>query len=63
VRQAEADTRLVDTNVFLSFLLAYALIGRADYLVTGDGDLLTLGQVETLKIVTSAKFVRAVSGV
>ncbi len=28
------------------YLLAYALVGEADYLVTGDNDLLVLGQVE-----------------
>ena len=39
------------------YLLAYALVGRADYLVTGDKDLLTLaGQVSGLKILTPAHF-------
>lgn len=38
------------------YLLAYALIGRADYLVTGDDGLLVLGQVEEVKIVTPADF-------
>lgn len=38
------------------YLLAYALVGAADYLVTGDNDLLSLGQVEDLQIVTPALF-------
>lgn len=32
-------------------LLAYALVGRVDYLVTGDDDLLSLKEVGGLKIV------------
>ncbi|HMT22141.1 MAG TPA: putative toxin-antitoxin system toxin component, PIN family [Promineifilum sp.] len=40
------------------YLLAYALIARADYLVTGDKDLLSLqGQIADLEIVTPAQFV------
>jgi uncharacterized protein len=38
------------------YLLAYALVGQADYLVTGDKDLLVLGQVEDTKIVTARDF-------
>ncbi len=39
------------------YLLAYALIARADYLVTGDKDLLSLrGQIAGLEIVTPAQF-------
>jgi uncharacterized protein len=38
------------------YLLAYALVGRADYLVTGDKDLLVLGQVEQTRIVTARDF-------
>ena len=36
------------------YLLAYALVGRADYLVTGDRDLLVLGTVGRLSIITAA---------
>jgi predicted nucleic acid-binding protein len=40
------------------YLLAYAQVGAADYLVTGDKDLLALrGQVPGLGIVTPAQFV------
>ena len=39
------------------YLLAYALIGEADYLVTGDEDLLVLEQVGDLRIVSSRSFV------
>lgn len=39
------------------YILAYALVGAADYLVTGDKDLLTLqGQITGLAIVTPAQF-------
>lgn len=40
------------------YLLACALLGRADYLVTGDGDLLTLGEVGGVKIVSPADFLK-----
>jgi putative PIN family toxin of toxin-antitoxin system len=40
------------------YLLAYALVGAADYLVTGDKDLLALqGQITGLEIVTPSQFV------
>jgi uncharacterized protein len=39
------------------FLLAYALVGQADYLVTGDQDLLELGSVDAMRIVTPAGFI------
>ncbi len=38
------------------YLLAYALLGRADYLVTGDDDLLVLGEIEGVKIMPPAEF-------
>jgi uncharacterized protein len=38
------------------YLLTYALVGQADYLVTGDRDLLVLGQVEATRIVTVREF-------
>lgn len=44
------------------YLLAYALVGRADYLVTGGDDLLELGEVDGVRIVTPAGF-RDVLGV
>ncbi len=40
------------------YLLAHAVLGRADYLVTGDRDLLVLGQVEDVFIVTPREFLR-----
>src|SRR3990172_7467422 len=40
------------------YLLAYALVGEADYLVTGDKDLLVLRQVGGAKIVSPAEFAR-----
>jgi putative PIN family toxin of toxin-antitoxin system len=38
------------------YLILYSQIGRVDYLVSGDRDLLALGQVEQVKIVTAAAF-------
>lgn len=38
------------------YLLAYAVIGQADYLVTGDDDLLDLEQVGKVQIVTPREF-------
>lgn len=39
------------------YLLAYALVGRADYLVTGDDDLLVLrGQIKELNILSPRQF-------
>ncbi len=38
------------------YLLAYALVGQADYLVTGDGDLLVFGTVGKLSIVSPQSF-------
>ena len=40
------------------YLLAYALVGKADYLVTGDDDLLVLHEVEYVKIASPADFLR-----
>lgn len=38
------------------YLLAYAVVGKADYLVTGDNDLQVLKEVEGVKIVSPAEF-------
>lgn len=38
------------------YLLAYALVGQAEYLVTGDDDLLSLGQVESITMMTPRAF-------
>lgn len=38
------------------YLIAYALVGEADYLVTGDRDLLVIEQFDTVKIVTPRDF-------
>jgi len=39
-------------------LLACAVEGEADYLVTGDNDLLALGSYQGIPIITAAAFVR-----
>jgi predicted nucleic acid-binding protein len=38
--------------------LQTAMAGRADYIVSGDGDLLALRQIEHIRIVTPAGFER-----
>lgn len=38
------------------YLLAYAVVGQADYLVTGDEDLLVIKRVGNLKIIQPAEF-------
>lgn len=40
------------------YLVAYALLYSIDFLVTGDKDLLILGQIDSLAIVTPATFAR-----
>jgi putative PIN family toxin of toxin-antitoxin system len=39
------------------YLIAHAMVARADYLVTGDKDLLVLERIGELHIVTPAEFV------
>jgi hypothetical protein len=43
------------------YLLAYAVVGGADYLVTGDQDLLDLGAVEGVTIIRPADFARVLA--
>jgi putative PIN family toxin of toxin-antitoxin system len=43
------------------FVLTAALIGQADYLVTGDADLLVLGQVGPVRIISPAEFAALLS--
>ena len=38
------------------YLLAYGLIAQADFLVTGDKDLLAVGQVDSLTIIGPSEF-------
>ena len=42
------------------YLLAYAMVGEADYLVTGDEDLLVLGKVSQVKIIKPRDFVEVI---
>lgn len=39
------------------FLLSLSIDGKADFLVTGDSDLLVLGKIEKTKIVSWAEFI------
>ena len=43
------------------YLIAYALVGQADYLVTGDRDLLVLEHIEPVKILTPNAFWELIS--
>ncbi|MCL4835945.1 MAG: putative toxin-antitoxin system toxin component, PIN family [Caldilineaceae bacterium] len=40
------------------YLLVFALVERVDYLVTGDEDLLTIGNVDGVQIVNPIEFLR-----
>lgn len=40
------------------YLIAYAVVGEADYLVAGDDDLLALKQVGNVQIIAPAAFAR-----
>lgn len=40
------------------YLLAYAVVGAADYLVTGDHDILVLERVDEVRIITPREMVR-----
>jgi putative PIN family toxin of toxin-antitoxin system len=42
-------------------VIACALAARADFLVTGDEDLLTLGEVESVRIVSPAELLTALA--
>ncbi|HEY0069922.1 MAG TPA: putative toxin-antitoxin system toxin component, PIN family [Chloroflexia bacterium] len=44
-----------------TYLLAYAVVGQADYLVTGDRDLLVLDPVGSLRIISPADFLSVLS--
>ena len=43
------------------YLIAYSVLYHADYLVTGDKDLLTLQQIEQVKIITPTEFVQLIT--
>jgi predicted nucleic acid-binding protein len=47
---------VVDTNTWISTFLSAAFDGGADYLITGDKDLLTLKQYGKTEIVTVTEF-------
>ena len=44
-----------------NFLLALSKDGDADYLITGDNDLLTIGTFENTKIISLAEFEKLIS--
>ncbi len=43
-------------------VIAAALAAKADLIVSGDNDLLTLGELQGIRIVTPAEAVRLVGG-
>ena len=58
VEEAGAGSRDAKDNKFL----ALAVAGRADYLVSGDKDLLVLGHIGATPIVTPAQFLDQIVG-
>ncbi len=44
------------------YVIAHALLGRADYLVSGDADLTSLGRVGAVEIVDPARFLAVLRG-
>lgn len=50
------ETTAYSRDVKDDYLLAQSIVHDVTYLVTGDEDLLTLGQVEGVKIITPAQF-------
>ena len=65
---AESIPRIEDTIPAVvrdpkdDYLLAYAAVAHADYLVTGDKDLLVLEEVEEVRILTPKEFMRVLAG-
>ena len=58
IAEIETPIPVVSRDLDDDYVLAYALVGNADYLVTGDKDLLALeGLIAGLEIVTPAQFV------
>ena len=57
------ELNLVRSNIQIcrdkkdNFLLSLAVDSKADYLVTGDGDLLVLEKIESTKIMTFSNFI------
>lgn len=57
VAEIEDEIPAVTRDPKDDYLLAYAVVGEADYLVTGDKDLLVLESFRNLKIIKPADFV------
>lgn len=49
-------------NPFEAIVLMSAVTGEARYLVTGEEELLTLGEYEGIKIITPERFAQTISG-
>ena len=52
----KGDMPIVSRDRKDDYLLAYALVGRADYLITGDEDLLVLGKIGDVLIMRPSDF-------
>jgi uncharacterized protein len=59
VTSTQSRSRDIDDDAFVNL----AIDGAADWLVTGDSDLLVLNQVGASRVVTPAGFLEAVDGV
>lgn len=58
VPRIESEIPAVSRDPKDDYLLAYAVVGQADYLVTGDKDLLDLRQVGEVTILSPAEFIQ-----
>ena len=56
IPKIEAEIPAVTRDPKDDYLLAYALVGQADYLVSGDDDLLSLIEIEGVKIINPRSF-------
>ncbi len=54
----QADAPRVGRDPKDDYLIAQAIVGEADFLVTGDRDLLDLVQIDGVRIVTPPEFLR-----
>ncbi|MDP2723228.1 MAG: hypothetical protein Q8O72_10755 [Bacteroidales bacterium] len=48
---------ILDTNLWISFLISKKLDSKADYLITGDSDLLVMKNIRKTKIMNWTDFI------
>jgi len=62
VVELPADIPAISRDPDDDLVIACAVVGRADVIVSGDRDLLTLGQVGRIPILTAAEFLHRLQG-